>query len=99
MVRPSMTIVCGDSHTSTLGAFGCLAFGIGTSEVEHVLHPNAHATPTAEHGDRHRRSVPHGTSPKDLMLHLIRQFGLAIGAGHAFDSADRRSATCGWRAG
>ncbi len=86
MVRPGMTIVCGDSHTSTLGAFGCLAFGIGTSEVEHVL-----ATQTL----MQRRplntaidivgALPHGTSPKDLMLHLIRQFGLAIGAGHAFE--------------
>ncbi len=85
-VLPGMTIVCGDSHTSTLGAFGCLAFGIGTSEVEHVL-----ATQTLQQrrplttvvefvGD-----LPYRTSAKDLVLHLIRQIGVGAGAGHAFE--------------
>jgi 3-isopropylmalate/(R)-2-methylmalate dehydratase large subunit len=86
MVQPGMTIVCGDSHTSTLGAFGCVAFGIGTSEVEHVLatqtlmqrRPLSTAIDVAG-------ALPDGTSPKDLMLHLIRQYGLAIGVGHAFE--------------
>jgi len=86
LVLPGMTVVCGDSHTSTLGAFGCVAFGIGTSEVEHVL-----ATQTL-HQRRPRTAVieisgalPAGSSPKDLVLHVIHRLGLSGLAGHAVE--------------
>ena len=58
LTQPGMTIVCGDSHTSTHGAFGALAFGIGTSEVEHVL-----ATQTLPHVPRPRRWRSRSTAP------------------------------------
>ena len=64
--QPGMTIVCGDSHTSTHGAFGALAFGIGTSEVEHVLATQTlPAGPPGHHG-RHRggRRWPPGSPPR-----------------------------------
>ena len=77
LTQPGMTIVCGDSHTSTHGAFGALAFGIGTSEVEHVL-----ATQTlpqsAAADDAHRRSRAagaRGARAKDLILGAIGQIG------------------------
>jgi 3-isopropylmalate/(R)-2-methylmalate dehydratase large subunit len=86
--QPGMTIVCGDSHTSTHGAFGALAFGIGTSEVEHVL-----ATQTI----RQRRSrnmrvtvdgvlAPH-VHAKDLALHLLGVIGVDGAAGHVIEYA------------
>src|SRR5688572_28769469 len=79
---PGMTIVCGDSHTSTHGAFGALAFGIGTSEVEHVLatqtlpqtRPGTMAV-TVE-GD-----LPEGTTAKDLVLAVIGRIGTGGGVG------------------
>jgi 3-isopropylmalate/(R)-2-methylmalate dehydratase large subunit len=82
LTLPGMTIVCGDSHTSTHGAFGTLAFGIGTSEVEHVLatqtlwqrRPKTMAI-TVE-GD-----VPAGVSAKDLILGIIARIGVGGGAG------------------
>ena len=69
-----MTIVCGDSHTSTHGAFGALAFGIGTSEVEHVL---ATQCAVAEQAAQHAHypspdELPHGVTSKDLILAIIR---------------------------
>lgn len=83
MVRPGMTVVCCDSHTTTLGAFGALAFGIGTGQVEHVL-----ATQTL----RVRRprdlvvevtgALPAVTTAKDLALALIAQIGTGGGQGH-----------------
>jgi 3-isopropylmalate/(R)-2-methylmalate dehydratase large subunit len=86
LVLPGMTIVCGDSHTSTLGAFGCIAFGIGTSEVEHVL-----ATQTL-HQRRPKTGVievsgllPPGTSPKDLALHIVRRLGMGGGVGYCVE--------------
>ena len=80
--QPGMTIVCGDSHTSTHGAFGALAFGIGTSEVGHVLasqcllqrKPKAMAVEV-------RGRLPAGVSAKDLVLHIIGQIGIAGGTG------------------
>ncbi|MDP9496866.1 MAG: 3-isopropylmalate dehydratase large subunit [Actinomycetota bacterium] len=86
VTQPGMTIVCGDSHTSTHGAFGALAFGIGTSEVEHVLatqtlplaRPRTMAV-TVE------GSLPPGTTPKDLVLALIAQVGTGGGQGHVVE--------------
>jgi 3-isopropylmalate/(R)-2-methylmalate dehydratase large subunit len=84
LTLPGLTIVCGDSHTSTHGAFGALAFGIGTSEVEHVL-----ATQTLWQGPRPyslgievRGQLPPGVEPKDIILAIIR----AIGTGGATGS-------------
>ncbi len=66
VTQPGMTIVCGDSHTATHGAFGALAFGIGTSEVEHVLrHPDAAAEPAEDHGgQRHRPAATRASPPR-----------------------------------
>ena len=83
---PGMTIVCGDSHTSTHGAFGCLAMGIGTSEVEHVL-----ATQTLKVSKLKNMNVRFNGSPlsgvtsKDIVLYLIRKIGTAGGNGHAIE--------------
>jgi 3-isopropylmalate/(R)-2-methylmalate dehydratase large subunit len=86
--QPGMTIVCGDSHTSTHGAFGALAHGIGTSEVEHVL-----ATQTLrQRKSRNMRVVFTGTpgpgvGPKDYALALIGKIGTAGGTGHVIEYA------------
>jgi 3-isopropylmalate/(R)-2-methylmalate dehydratase large subunit len=83
ITQPGMTIVCGDSHTSTHGAFGALAFGIGTSEVEHVL-----ATQTLPLPRPKTLAVnvvgtpPEGTTAKDLVLALIAQEGTGGGQGY-----------------
>jgi 3-isopropylmalate/(R)-2-methylmalate dehydratase large subunit len=85
---PGMTIVCGDSHTATHGAFGALAFGIGTSEVEHVLatqtliqKPAKNMRITVE-GD-----LPLGVTAKDLILAIIGKIGTAGGTGHVIEYA------------
>lgn len=86
LTLPGMTIVCGDSHTSTHGAFGSLAFGIGTSEVEHVL-----ATQTLWQSRPKTMEVrfagerPAGTTAKDMILALIRQIGIAGATGHVIE--------------
>ncbi len=86
--QPGMTIVCGDSHTSTHGAFGALAFGIGTSEVEHVL-----ATQTLPQGmPRTMRinfegEMPRGVVAKDLILGAIGQMGVSGAQGHVVEYA------------
>ena len=86
VTQPGMTIVCGDSHTSTHGAFGALAFGIGTSEVEHVL-----ATQTLQQTLPKTMQVafdgelPFGLSAKDLVLAAIGQLGVAGGQGHVLE--------------
>jgi 3-isopropylmalate/(R)-2-methylmalate dehydratase large subunit len=86
LTQPGMTIVCGDSHTSTHGAFGALAFGIGTSEVEHVL-----ATQTLQQGRPKQMAVnvtgelPSGVTAKDLILALIAQVGTGGGRGHVVE--------------
>ncbi len=84
--QPGMTIVCGDSHTATHGAFGALAFGIGTSEVEHVL-----ATQTLLQFKpktfelRVDGSLPKGVTAKDMILYLIGQIGTAGGTGYVLE--------------
>ena len=86
LTQPGMTIVCGDSHTSTHGAFGALAFGIGTSEVEHVL-----ATQTLPQSRPKTMSVevlgdlPDGVGPKDLVLAIIGHIGTGGGMGHIIE--------------
>src|SRR2546421_10063515 len=72
LTRPGLTIVCGDSHTSTHGAFGCLAFGIGTSEVEHVLATQtiAQAKPRTMR-IRFQGELPFGLTAKDVILGAI----------------------------
>ena len=88
ITQPGMTIVCGDSHTSTHGAFGALAFGIGTSEVEHVL---ATQTIVQKPAKNMRISVngalPFGVTSKDLILYIIGQIGTAGGNGHVIEYA------------
>ena len=84
--QPGMTIVCGDSHTSTHGAFGALAFGIGTSEVEHVL-----ATQTLPQSTPKTMSVEingtlqDGVTAKDVILAVIRKIGVSGGVGHVIE--------------
>jgi 3-isopropylmalate/(R)-2-methylmalate dehydratase large subunit len=86
LTQPGMTIVCGDSHTSTHGAFGALAFGIGTSEVEHVL-----ASQTLPQRRPKTMSVavdgalPEGVSAKDLVLAIIGTIGTGGGMGHVIE--------------
>ncbi len=84
--QPGMTIVCGDSHTSTHGAFGALAFGVGTSEVEHVL--ATQTLPLVKPKTalvRFEGSLPLGLTPKDVVLGMIGQVGVSGGVGHAFE--------------
>jgi 3-isopropylmalate/(R)-2-methylmalate dehydratase large subunit len=83
VTQPGMTIVCGDSHTATHGAFGALAFGIGTSEVEHVLATQTlpQARPRTMAVTVRNRLAP-GVTAKDLVLALIAQAGVGAGRGH-----------------
>ncbi len=84
--QPGMTIVCGDSHTATHGAFGALAFGIGTSEVEHVLATQCllqREPKTCE--VRIEGSLSPGVSAKDIILALIAKIGIGGGTGHVFE--------------
>jgi 3-isopropylmalate/(R)-2-methylmalate dehydratase large subunit len=86
LTQPGRTIVCGDSHTSTHGAFGALAFGIGTSEVEHVLASQCllqHRPKTF--AVRVEGSLPRGVTAKDMILALIAEIGVAGGTGHVFE--------------
>jgi 3-isopropylmalate/(R)-2-methylmalate dehydratase large subunit len=86
LTQPGMTIVCGDSHTATHGAFGALAFGIGTSEVEHVLTTQCllqrkpHTFEVRVDG-----TLPKGVSAKDIILALIARIGIGGGTGHALE--------------
>ena len=88
ITQPGLTIVCGDSHTSTHGAFGALAFGIGTSEVEHVL-----ATQCLQQARSKSMHVvfngkrPSGVTSKDLVLALIGKIGISGGTDHVIEYA------------
>jgi 3-isopropylmalate/(R)-2-methylmalate dehydratase large subunit len=85
---PGMTVVCGDSHTSTHGAFGCLAFGIGTSEVEHVLATQCLLTKKSKSlRVRVDGTLPFGCGAKDVVLAIIGKIGTAGGTGHAIEFA------------
>src|SRR5215471_13366309 len=88
LTQPGKTIVCGDSHTSTHGAFGALAFGIGTSEVEHVLATQC----VSQKKPRSMRInvsglLPEGTTSKDLVLDIIRRLGTDGGTGYVIEYA------------
>jgi 3-isopropylmalate/(R)-2-methylmalate dehydratase large subunit len=88
LTLPGMTVVCGDSHTSTHGALGALAFGIGTSEVEHVLATQCLVTKKS----RAMRitvdgELGAGVTAKDVALAIIGKFGTAVGTGHAVEFA------------
>lgn len=88
LTQPGMTIVCGDSHTSTHGAFGALAFGIGTSEVEHVLATQTlRQLPSKTMLVRIDNVLPEGISAKDLALHVIGTLGTAGGTGYVIEYA------------
>ncbi|MEO8809683.1 MAG: 3-isopropylmalate dehydratase large subunit [Rhodanobacter sp.] len=102
--QPGMTIVCGDSHTSTHGAFGALAFGIGTTEVGHVMASQCllqrKPKTMAVHVDGH---IPRGVGAKDLILHVIGTLGIDGGTGHVLEyrgaaiealSMDERMTVC-----
>ena len=84
--QPGMTIVCGDSHTATHGAFGALAFGIGTSEVEHVLATQTLIQKPAKNMLINLEGeLQTGVSPKDLVLAIIGKIGTAGGTGHVIE--------------
>jgi len=88
MTQPGMTIVCGDSHTATHGAFGALAFGIGTSEVEHVLATQTLIQKPAKNMlVRVEGELPFGITAKDLILAIIGKIGTAGGTGHVIEYA------------
>src|SRR6478752_6841279 len=86
LTQPGLTIVCGDSHTSTHGAFGALAFGIGTSEVGHVL--ATQTLPQARPADMAvtvAGELPYGVTAKDLILAVIAKIGTGGGTGHVIE--------------
>jgi len=88
LTQPGMTIVCGDSHTATHGAFGALAFGIGTSEVEHVLATQCLvAAKPRSMRITYEGSLGYGVCAKDLILHTIGQIGVDGAVGHAVEYA------------
>lgn len=88
LTQPGMTVACGDSHTSTHGAFGAIAFGIGTSQVRDVL-----ASQTLALGKLKVRKIeingelPRGVFAKDVILHVIRKLGVKGGVGYAYEFA------------
>jgi 3-isopropylmalate/(R)-2-methylmalate dehydratase large subunit len=86
LTQPGFTIVCGDSHTATHGAFGALAFGIGTSEVEHVLATQCLLQRKPKTYEvRVDAALPKGVSAKDIILALIAKIGIGGGTGHVFE--------------
>jgi len=86
MIHPGMTVVCGDSHTSTHGALGTLAFGIGTSEVEHVLATQCLVQfKSATMQINLTGTMPEGVTAKDIVLAVIGRIGIAAGTGRVFE--------------
>ena len=97
---PGTTMVCGDSHTAAHGALGALAFGIGTSEVEHVLATQTlQLTPSKTMEIRVEGELGPGISPKDLILHIIGVIGTAGGTGHVIEYRGEVFEKCRSRAG
>jgi 3-isopropylmalate/(R)-2-methylmalate dehydratase large subunit len=88
VTQPGMTIVCGDSHTSTHGAFGALAFGIGTSDVEHVLATQTLPRPRPKSMRiLYEGRLPFGVTPKDVILGTIGRIGVGGAVGHVLEYA------------
>src|SRR5918912_928942 len=88
VTQPGMTVVCGDSHTATHGAFGALAFGIGTSEVEHVLATQTLPQPKPKSMRiNYVGKLGYGVTAKDLILGTIGQLGVSGGAGYVIEFA------------
>ena len=86
LTQPGMTVVCGDSHTSTHGAFGALAFGIGTSEVEHVLATQTlPLKPFKTMAINIEGQLPHGVTAKDVILAVIAKIGTGGGQGYVLE--------------
>lgn len=86
LTQPGMTIVCGDSHTATHGAFGALAFGIGTSEVEHVLATQTLLAKPSKNMKVEVKGRPgFGVTPKDIILAIIGKIGTAGGTGYVIE--------------
>ncbi len=86
LTQPGLTIVCGDSHTATHGAFGALAFGIGTSEVEHVLATQCLLQYRPQNCQvNFTGSLPEGVTAKDMILALIAEIGIGGGTGYVFE--------------
>jgi 3-isopropylmalate/(R)-2-methylmalate dehydratase large subunit len=86
LTQPGMTVVCGDSHTATHGAFGALAFGIGTSQVEHVLATQCLLqTPSKTFEVRVDGTLKNGVGAKDIILNLISRIGIGGGTGCVFE--------------
>src|SRR5881275_2314354 len=86
LTLPGMTIVCGDSHTSTHGALGALAFGIGTSEIEHVLATQCLLQQRPKTMNiRVEGTLAPGVTAKDLALYIIGQLGTGVGTGHVIE--------------
>jgi 3-isopropylmalate/(R)-2-methylmalate dehydratase large subunit len=86
LTQPGMTIVCGDSHTATHGAFGALAFGVGTSEVEHVLATQCLLQRKPKTFEvRVEGALPRGVASKDIILALIAKIGIGGGTEHAIE--------------
>ncbi len=84
--QPGMTIVCGDSHTSTHGAFGAIAFGIGTTQVGHVLATQCILMPKPKTmAINVNGKLPKGVTPKDVILHIIAEIGVGGGTGYALE--------------
>ena len=104
LTQPGMTVVCGDSHTSTHGAFGALAFGIGTSQVEHVLATQCLLqNPSKTYEVRVDGTLKRGVTAKDIILALIARIGIGGGTGCVFEycgssiralSMDERMTVC-----
>ena len=85
LTMPGMTIVCGDSHTSTHGAFGALAFGIGTSEVEHVINPDPALARFKTMAINVEGALKPGVTAKDIILAVIAQIGTGGGQGYVLE--------------
>ena len=98
LTQPGMTIVCGDSHTATHGAFGALAFGIGTSEVEMVLATQTllQREPRTYEVRVDGRLAP-GVTSKDIILNLISRIGVGGGTGHVFEYSGEGIRALPWR--
>jgi 3-isopropylmalate/(R)-2-methylmalate dehydratase large subunit len=98
LTQPGMTVVGGDSHTSTHGAFGALALGIGTSEVEHVLATQTLSLkPFKTMAVTVEGELAPGVTAKDLILAVIGQIGTGGGQATSSNIAARRSVRCRWR--